>query len=190
MKGANRLPAVGFDTFKITKGDDFVDDSELCRYIKLYHQTIYRVAFSYLHNAAEAEDAVQEAFVKLFNTDKHFTSDEHCKAWLIRVVINHSKNLLRSFRYTHTEELDEAITVENLAECELADALSSLPPKYRVVIHLHYFEGYSTSEIAKILGISATAVTTRLARAREKLRNFMKAEEKPYPNSNALMRRE
>lgn len=174
----------------INKGDDFVDDSELCRYIKLYHQTIYRVAFSYLHNAAEAEDVVQETFVKLFNTNKHFTSDEHCKAWLIRVAINHSKNLLRSFRYTHTEELDEAIPVENLAECELADALSALPPKYRAVIHLHYFEGYSSSEIAKILGISATAVTTRLARAREKLKNFMKAEEKLYTNPNALMRRE
>lgn len=190
MKGANRLPAVGFEPFKINKGDDFVDDSELCRYIKLYHQTIYRVAFGYLHNAAEAEDAVQEAFVKLFNTNKHFTSDEHCKAWLIRVVINHSKNLLRSFRYTHTEELDEAIPVENLAECELADALSALPPKYRAVIHLHYFEGYSSGEIAKILGISATAVTTRLARAREKLKNFMKAEDRLYTNPNALMGRE
>lgn len=155
-------------------------DSELCRYIKLYHQTVYRAALGYLHNAEEAEDAVQETFVKLFNTNKQFTSDEHCKAWLLRVVINHSKNLLRSFRYTHTEELDEAIPIEDLAERDLADALSALPPKYRAVIHLHYFEGYSSSEIAKILGISATAVTTRLARAREKLKNLMTSEEKLY----------
>lgn len=155
-------------------------DSELCRYIKLYHQTVYRAAFGYLHNAEEAEDAVQETFVKLFNTNKQFTSDEHCKAWLLRVVINHSKNLLRSFRYSHTEELDETIPAEDLAERDLADALSALPPKYRAVIHLHYFEGYSSSEIAKILGISATAVTTRLARAREKLKNLMTSEEKLY----------
>lgn len=155
-------------------------DSELCRYIKLYHQTVYRAAFSYLHNAAEAEDAVQETFVKLFSTNKQFTSDEHCKAWLLRVVINHSKNILGSFRYAHTDELDETIPAEDLAERDLADALSALPPKYRAVIHLHYFEGYSSSEIAKILGISATAVTTRLARAREKLKNLMTSEEKLY----------
>lgn len=167
-----------------------MDDSELCRYIKLYHQTVYRVAFGMLHNAAEAEDAVQETFIKLFNTNKHFTSDEHCKAWLIRVVINHSKNLLRSFRFTHTEKLDETLPIEDLAERDLADAFSALPPKYRVVIHLHYFEGYSSGEIASILGISATAVTTRLARGREKLKDFMTSEEMLYTNSNALMRRE
>ncbi len=167
-----------------------MDDSELCRYIKLYHQTVYRAAFCMLHNAAEAEDAVQETFIKLFNTNKHFTSDEHCKAWLIRVVINHSKNLLRSFRFTHTEELDTTIPIEDLAERDLADALTALPQKYRVVIHLHYFEGYSSGEIASILGISATAVTTRLARAREKLKYFMTAEEVLYTNSNTLMRRE
>lgn len=157
-----------------------MNDSELCRYIKLYHQTVYRAALSYLHNAAEAEDAVQETFIKLFNSNKHFTSDEHCKAWLLRVVINHSKNLLGSFRYTHTEELDEAIPIEDLAERDLADALAALPPKYRAVIHLHYFEGYSSNEIANILNISTTAVTTRLARAREKLKKLMTSEEKLY----------
>lgn len=157
-----------------------MDDSELSRYIKLYHQTVYRAALSYLHNAEEAEDAVQETFVKLFNSNKHFTSDEHCKAWLLRVVINHSKNVLGSFRYSRTEELDEAIPIEDLAERDLADALAELPPKYRSVIHLHYFEGYSAKEIAEMLNISTTAVTTRLARAREKLRNLMTQEEKLY----------
>lgn len=157
-----------------------MDETQLSRYIKLFHKTVYRAALGYLHNAEEAEDATQETFVKLFNTDKAFTSDEHCKAWLLRVVINHSKNLLRSFRYTHTEELDETIPAEDLAERDLEDALSALPPKYRAVIHLHYFEGYSSSEIAKILGISATAVTTRLARGREKLKNLITQEEKLY----------
>lgn len=157
-----------------------MDDSELSRYIRLYHKTVYRAALSYLHNAAEAEDAVQETFVKLFNSNKHFTSDEHCKAWLLRVVINHSKNVLSSFRYSRTEELDEAIPIEDLAESDLADALAALPAKYRAVIHLHYFEGYSAKEIAEILNISTTAVTTRLARGREKLRALMTQEEKLY----------
>lgn len=153
-----------------------MDDNELCRYIKLYHQAVYRAVFSYLHNAAEADDIVQETFVKLFNSNKSFSSDEHCKAWLLRVAINLSKDLLRSFRYTRTEALDETIPAENCAERELAEALAALPPKYRTVIHLHYFEGYSSGEIAKILGMSVTAVTTRLARAREKLRDLMTAE--------------
>lgn len=166
-----------------------MDNDELCRYIKLYHQTVYRAVFSYLHNASEAEDIVQETFVKLFNTNKRFESDEHCKAWLIRVAINLSKNLLKSFRYAHTEELDEAIPIENTAERELADALSALPPKYRAVIHLYYFEGYSSKEIAEILGLSVTAITSRLARAREKLKALLTAEDNFRSRPTALMRR-
>ena len=166
-----------------------MDNDELCRYIKLYHVTVYRAVFSFLHNASEAEDIVQETFVKLFNTNKSFESDEHCKAWLIRTAINLSKNLLKSFRYAHTEELDEAIPIESAAECDLADALAALPIKYRAVIHLHYFEGYSAKEIAKMLGLTVTAVTTRLARAREKLKAFMTAEENFFNGSNSLARR-
>lgn len=157
-----------------------MDERELARYIKLFHKAVYRTALSFLHNAAEAEDATQETFVKLFEHDPHFTSDEHCKAWLLRVVINHSKNVLSSFRFARTEELDEAIPVEDLAERDLADALEALPTKYRVVIHLHYFEGYSAKEIADILNLSTTAVTTRLARGREKLRTLMTQDEKLY----------
>ena len=167
-----------------------MNNDELCRYIKLYHQTVYRAVFSYLHNASEAEDIVQETFVKLFNTNKSFESDEHCKAWLIRVATNLSKNLLKSFRYTHTEELDEAVPIESKEESELAEALSALPFKYRAVIHLYYFEGYSAKEIAEILEVSVTTVTTRLARAREKLKVLLTAEENFHNRSNTLMRRE
>lgn len=154
-----------------------MDDNELCRYIKLYHQTVYRAVFSLLHNESEADDIVQETFVKLFNSNKSFNSDEHCKAWLLRTAINLSKDLLKSFRYARTKELAETIPAESRDERELAEALAALPSKYRAVIHLHYFEGYSSTEIGKILGISATAVTTRLARAREKLKGFLTAEE-------------
>lgn len=154
-----------------------MDDNELCRYIKLYHQTVYRAVFSLLHNESEADDIVQETFVKLFNSNKSFNSDEHCKAWLLRTAINLSKDLLKSFRYARTEELAETISAESRDERELAEALAQLPAKYRAVIHLHYFEGYSAAEIAQILGISATAVTTRLSRAREKLKRFLTEEE-------------
>ena len=168
-----------------------MDNDELCRYIKLYHGAVYRAVFGYLHNASEAEDIVQETFVKLFHTSRRFESDEHCKAWLIRAAINLSKNLLKSFRYTHTEELDEAIPIESKEDSALADALSALPPKYRAVIHLHYYEGYSAKEIAKILGLTVTAVTTRLARARERLKALMTSEDFFQNNrSNARMRRD
>ena len=162
-----------------------LDDNELCRYIKLYHQTVYRAAFSYLHNVTETEDIVQDTFVRLFETNKHFTSDEHCKAWLIKVAINLSKNLLKSFRYTHTEELNETIPFEDNKELGLAQAISELAPKYRAVIHLFYFEGYSSKEIAEILGLTVSVVTTRLSRAREKLRKLMTADENPTITKNA-----
>lgn len=154
-----------------------MDGNELCRYIKLYHQTVYRAAVSLIHNGSEADDIVQETFVKLFNSHKSFESDEHCKAWLLRTAINLSKDLLRSFRYARTEELVDTIPAESRDERELVEALAELPQKYRAVIHLHYFEGYSAAETAMILGISTTAVTTRLARARAKLKGFMTAEE-------------
>lgn len=162
-----------------------MDNNELCRYIKLYHQTVYRAAFGYLHNVSEAEDIVQDTFVKLFNTNKRFTSDEHCKAWLIKVAINLSKNLLKSFRYTHTEELNETIPLEDNRELDLAHAISELSPKYRAVIHLFYFEGYSSKEIAEILGLTVSVVTTRLSRARENLRKLMTADEAPTTKKNA-----
>ena len=156
-----------------------MNPDELCRYIKLYHQTVYRAALGMLHNAAEADDIVQETFVKLFNTHKKFNSDEHCKAWLIKVAVNLSKNLLKSFRYSRTETLDNAIPIDGPAERELADTLSALPKKYRAVIHLFYFEGYSSKEIADILGLSVSSVTTRLSRAREKLKSIMTGDENP-----------
>ncbi len=163
-----------------------MSNDELCRMIKLYHQTVYRAAYSLLQNAAEADDVTQETFVKLFNTEKRFESDEHCKAWLIRVAVNISKNQLKSFRYTHTEELNEAIPYNGSEENGIEEALAGLPKKYRAVIHLYYFEGYSAKEIAKILGISLSGATTRLSRARKKLKSLLTAEEKSPVNPTTL----
>lgn len=167
-----------------------MDNDELCRMIKLYHQTVYRAAYSLLQNAAEADDVTQETFIKLFNDEKRFESDEHCKAWLIRVAINLSKNLLRSFRYTRTEELSETVPYNGEEENGIGEALAKLPKKYRAVIHLYYFEGYSAKEIAGILGISLSGATTRLSRARKKLKSLLTAEEKLPVNQNTLTYKE
>ena len=149
---------------------------ELERYIGLFHGTVYRLAFSYLKNHADAEDITQESFLRLYKFDGGFVSDENCKAWLIRVTINLSKNLIRSGWFTKRAELDENISCESKEDTELLESVLSLPPKYRVIIHLYYYEGYSVKEIADITGATVTAVTTRLARAREKLKVLLQKE--------------
>ena len=149
-------------------------DQNTEKYVRLYHTMLYRVAFSYLRSRADAEDVCQDTFVRLMNFPGEFPTDEDCKRWLIRVAVNLSKNLLK-YRRTHGEPLeypDETadIPAEPTAESELLPLIKTLPPEYGAVIHLFYYEGYSVKEISKILRISQTAVTSRLARGRQKLK--------------------
>lgn len=147
--------------------------SELESYIRLLHKSVYRLALSYVKNEAEAEDICQTAFCRLLDYNGEFAAAENCKAWLFRVTINLSKNLLKSTRFSRTAELDETIPSKrgfSDEETALWETVSKLPPKYRAAIHLYYHEGYSVKEIADIMGDSVSAVTTRLARAREKLK--------------------
>lgn len=154
-----------------------MSNDEISEYVKMFHGTVYRLAFSYLRNCAEAEDICQDTFVKLMEYKGSFNTPENCKAWLIRVTINLSKNLLRSGRFTRCTELDENIPSLDDDKRELLEAVTSLPPKYRSVVHLYYYEGYSVKEIADMLGTSVTSVTTRLARARERLKGSLSGED-------------
>ena len=156
-----------------------ISNEELNEYIKLYHSTIYKLALSMVHNAAEAEDICQETFIKLMDYRGNFDGSENCKAWLVRVAINLSKNVLKSCRFTRIAELDENIPQTqvfspdpscNEAQSELWQAVAKLPPQYRSVIHLYYYEGYSVKEIAKIERTTSSNVTMRLTRARKKLK--------------------
>lgn len=148
-------------------------DQNVEKYVRLYHTMLYRVAFSYLRSAADSEDVCQDSFLRLMNYPGEFPTDEDCKRWLIRVAVNLSKNLLK-YRRTHGEPqdpLDHAdIPAEPAAESELLPLIKTLPPEYGMVIHLFYYEGYSVKEISEILRISQTAVTSRLARGRQKLK--------------------
>lgn len=150
-----------------------MDSALLSECIRKYHGTVYRAAYSYLGNHADAEDIVQDTFVKLLSHGGGFESDEHMKAWLIRVAVNLSKNLLKSCRYTRQTELDDSIPCESGEEHSLLQAVMALPPKYRTAIYLHYYEGYSAREIAAITGSTVSAVTTRLARGRERLKKTL-----------------
>ncbi len=153
-----------------------MNDEELKKYISLFHGTIYRLAFSYLRNHADADDVCQEAFIKLYNYKGRFENDENCKAWLIRVSVNISKNILKSSWLLKRTELDENIPVETDEEYELIEKIIKLPEKYRLVIHLYYFEGYSVKEISKLTGTPVSTVTTQLSRARKQLKEAILKE--------------
>lgn len=147
----------------------------------MFHTMLYRLAFSYLRNTADAEDVCQDSFVLLMKYPSDFPTDEDCKRWLVRVVINLSKNLLK-YRKTHAEPMElyinaAEISAEPTAESELIPLIKKLPPEYAAVIHLFYYEGYSAKEIALILGISVTAVTSRLSRGRRRLKQLLTEEE-------------
>ncbi len=153
-----------------------MDSERLEQYIKLYHGAVYRLALSYVKNCADAEDITQEAFLRLYRYTGSFAADENCKAWLIKVTVNLSKNLLKSCWFTRREELAENIPYKEGSDGEVFDSVMSLPPKYRAVIHLYYYEGYSVKEIADIVGKSQTNITTMLARGRERLKKMLQKE--------------
>lgn len=156
-------------------------NNELMRYIEMHRTMLYRLAYSATLDHADSEDIVQEAFVRLYTSHKEL-DDEAAKAWLIRVTVNLCKNRNKLFRVRNTAELDDNIPcADNSISDELIAlkaAMRELPQKYRVVIYLHYYAGYQASEIGGILGISTSAVTTRMQRGREKLKDFLDDEVK------------
>lgn len=137
----------------------------------LHKTMLFRIAFSYLGNKHDSEDILQEIFIKLFYSAPDFASDEDEKRWLVRVTINQCKDHLKSFwnrNRISLEDIEEFATTPEDHE-DLLEILK-LHPKYKIVIHLHYFEGYRISEIAKILRISESSVKMRLKRGRELLK--------------------
>lgn len=140
-----------------------------------YTAMLYRLAFSHCRNRADAEDVVQEVFLKYLNHTGTFESEAHLRAWLIRVTVNASKDLFRSPWHSRCCSLEEVAEPSVLMpeESALVWAVLHLPAKYRVIVHLYYYEDYSTAEIAQIMGISESAVSTRLLRARKKLKETL-----------------
>lgn len=156
---------------------DFVDTLEMERIYDKYHDSVYRLAFTYCKNRADAEDITSEVFLKRFACRKVFENERHETGWIMRVTINQAKDLLRSFRYRFSVPLEEAaLCCETPEEHDVYHAVMELPAKYRSVIHLFYYEGYSTAEIASITGRSETAVRTQLYRARGLLKEALGEE--------------
>ena len=138
-----------------------------------YGDNLMHLAYTYTKSMDDAQDMVQDAFLKYMTKAPEFTSDEHEKAWLIRVTINLCKNFLTSSYRKNYSELDDNMSVQDEYSSGLTEIVNSLPEKYRTVIHLFYYEGYSQKEIAKIIETTESAVSTRLQRGRQMLKSMI-----------------
>ncbi len=152
-----------------------MDAQELTEHIQRYSGLVYRIAFCYLKNQADADDIMQDVFLALYTYDKGFRDDEHIKAWLIRVTTNKCKNLLNSFQYRMSLPIEAAenISVEQGAQNDIMPIILRLPPKYRIVMYMFYYEDLPVARIAETLGIKRSAVTTRLSRGRKLLKELL-----------------
>ena len=144
--------------------------------IRRYGDMVRRLCMIHLKHEADTQDIFQTVFLKYLLYQGEFESEEHEKAWMIRVTLNACKDLLRSFFRSRTVPLEELtncahqLTDDNR---EVLNAVLALPQKYRDVIYLHYYEGYTAPEIGRILGRKVNTVYTDLTRARERLRAML-----------------
>jgi len=143
-----------------------------------YQDTVYRIAFTYCRNPSDAEDVAQEVFIRYIRKMPRLDSEEHLKAWLIRVTLNVAKSLLTSSWSKKTVPLSdhELISNDEMSNTETYYAVMSLSEKYRSVVMLYYFEDYSVKEIAQILNRTETAIQTQLQRARAMLKDKLKED--------------
>lgn len=151
---------------------------EFTAFAEKYMDTIYRVAYSWTKNSDDANDVTQDVLIQLYKTTKEFESDSHVKNWLIKVTVNQCKMLFRS-TWSKMEDIGEyadTLGFEEKSHLDLFRAVMNLDKKYRVPLLLFYYEGYSTAEIASILGIPEKTVSTRLFRAKARLKDDLKEE--------------
>ena len=154
-----------------------MDENDFQKAWEEYHDMLYRLAVTMTKNMDTAMDVVQEVMLRLLRHKGSFESDEHLKAWLIRVCINRCRDFLRSSWFLKETELDPRLyACMEKEDRKVLDEIMLLDPKYRSVIYLHYYEGYSCRELASLLGLSESAVRMRAKRAREILR--LELEEK------------
>lgn len=144
--------------------------------VEKWGNAVYCLACSQVKSRADADDVFQEVFLRYHRFAPPFQSEEHCKAWLLRVTINCCRTHLASPWRHRTVPLEDIYACRSPEESSVAEALQTLPPKDRALIHLFYFEGYRTEEIAGIMGLRPASVRSRLTRARQKLRLLLKEE--------------
>ena len=144
---------------------------EIAEIYNRHVDAVYRVSYSFMKNKADAEDAVQETFLRLLSCGKVFENERHERAWLIVTASNICKDNLKKW-WRKTESIDDysdTLAAQENPEDDVTRAILGLPAKYKTVVYLYYYEGYSTKEIAMRLGCSHGTVRSQLLRARERL---------------------
>ena len=154
------------------------DRTEVERLVETYSDLILRLSYSYLKSTEDAKDICQTVFLKLLEKPRTFASPEHERAWIIRTAANICKDVLKSHWRRTTVDMDAAgdVPAPQAEEGSLLAAVGLLPPKYRAVIYLYYYEGYAAKEIAQMLGENPATVSTRLNRGRAKLKSMLESE--------------
>jgi len=140
---------------------------------------VYRVCFSYMKNTADTEDVVSAVFTKLLNHGAAFKNAEHEKAWLLRIAINQCKDYLKRW-WRNAADIDEYEGIESadsFQQSELLKIILELPPRYKDVIYLYYYEGYSTAEMAQILKKPHSTIRNHMREARNLLKGVLENEE-------------
>lgn len=151
--------------------------AELEQVMNMYGKMVYRLAYSHTRSNADADDIYQDVFLRYYQKRPSFESEEHRRAWLLRVTVNRAKTLLTSAWFRRTAALEECTAVFEPQERKLDDALRKMNPKDRTVLHLFYYEEMSVREIAALLKRKESTVRTQLTRARRNLAEIMKGEQ-------------
>jgi len=144
-----------------------------------YRKALFAAAFSVCRDRDDADDAVQEALLRYHTHPVEFTDENHLKAWLLRVTVNCAHDITSAFWRRHRETLEdfaETLSFEAPEDRGVFAAAMGLPEKYRVVVHLFYYEGYSVREIGDILHLRENTVKSRLDRGRKLLKNTLKED--------------
>ncbi len=157
------------------------ENIDITNAIKTHADTVLRVCSLYFHGRPERDDAFQETFIKYAQSDKAFSSDEHVKAWLIRVATNTCKDMLKrsDAKTVLIDQFDDAVrpswSVEDSTGAfdDLACALQQLDDAYRIALYLKYYEGYTAAEIAEVMNMPENTVYTNLSRGRAKLKEVL-----------------
>ena len=154
---------------------------------------VYRLALSQTRSRADAEDVYQDVFLRLFNDRTDFQSAEHVKAWLLRVTVNRCRDLTKSSWKRRTVAFDPQwdapdTPAHNNEEADIWDAVGQLPEQQRAAVHLHYVEGYSTEEIAQLMGCRPATTRTWLFRARARIKELLEANNPEEPSETPSKR--
>lgn len=145
--------------------------------MRTYADMVYRIAYRYVKNPMDTDDVFSEVFLAYFKKERTFESEEHRKAWLIRVTINCAKDLLgknSQLQQLHEETLSDPTAPDVDTYMDLHEAIEQLRPEYREVIKLYYLDDLSVKQIAQILNKNENTIKTQLSRARDMLRTLLK----------------